>query len=91
MARTQEACPGPRGLEHLEAGAGQGPPGQAGLADPGLAGQQDQRPSTGERLGRPGPQPRLLAGPGPMSWSSTPHSVAQRRIAATERPELWRA
>jgi len=54
---------GPDPLERLEAGAGQHPPGQAGLADPGLAGQQDQRPTTGERLGRPRLQPRLLALP----------------------------
>jgi hypothetical protein len=40
----------PEALEHLQAGAGQQPSCQGGLAHAGLAGQQDQRPTTGERL-----------------------------------------
>jgi hypothetical protein len=53
----------PEALEHLQAGAGQRPPGQGGLAHPGLAGEQDQRSPTGEGVDRAHPQQRQLALP----------------------------
>jgi hypothetical protein len=40
----------PEALQDVETGADQHPSRQGGLADPGLAGEQDQRPTTSQRL-----------------------------------------